>query len=610
MQHIARFLTAITIACMLVCDGCLPSFHVSSTKGHRLSKEAVHRHLVCNHEKSENKHNCYSMLEDDPSNAVSLDQHVWGPDFNATDFRERARQMFSFAYDNYMTNAFPHDELDPIHCKGRSSDPDRTNININDVLGNFSLTLIDTLDTLALMGNTTEFWRAVHLVIDTVDFDKDSNVQVFETNIRVLGGLLSAHLLATHPSFHLAHQDYHGELLLLARDLATRLLPAFDATSSGLPYPRVNLRHGVPTHPFWRNDTNTAAVGTLLLEFGTLSRLIDDPTFEGAARRALQTLWSYRSERTLLLGNTIDVHSGRWINTMSGFGAGIDSFFEYLLKASILFCDRNLASMFQTAFTAALRMCQLPGLPLYGQVDMYAGHLMAPWVDSLQAFLPGIKVLSGDVMGAVVDHEVVYAIWRKYGALPERFNFRLKRPDIATYPLRPEFIESTYLLYRATGHKYYQRIGAELLLDLEHHAKVRCGYATIHDVTKMSHEDRMESFFLSETLKYLYLLFDDDNVLHSSDVAAHVLTTEGHIMLLTDEVRRNYSGEELWPSFAANDLEPHEFDTPHTRYIDMDEQLKPPLNDQDICLPLDWQQAIVHPLHPEQLHFIKNLIGL
>ena len=107
-----------------------------------------------------------------------------------------ARKMFDFGYNCYMDCAFPQDELDPIHCRGRGPDvanPD--NININDVLGDYSLTLVDALDTLAIMGNASEFRRAVQLVVDHVNFDKPNTVQVFEANIRVLGGLLSAHLL-------------------------------------------------------------------------------------------------------------------------------------------------------------------------------------------------------------------------------------------------------------------------------------------------------------------------------------------------------------------------------------------------------------------------------
>lgn len=111
------------------------------------------------------------------------------------------------------------------------------------MLGNYSLTLIDALDTLAVMGNSSEFQKAVKLVIDTVSFDKDSTVQVFEATIRVLGSLLSAHIIITdtkQPFGDMTIKDYDNELLHLAHDLAVRLLPAFENTKTGIPYPRVS----------------------------------------------------------------------------------------------------------------------------------------------------------------------------------------------------------------------------------------------------------------------------------------------------------------------------------------------------------------------------------
>ncbi|MEQ2274267.1 hypothetical protein XENORESO_017436 [Xenotaenia resolanae] len=107
------------------------------------------------------------------------------PDSLRAKMKDMAKEMFYFGYENYMTYAFPEDELNPIDCEGRGPDVlNPSNININDVLGNYSLTLVDTLDTLLVLGNVTEFQRAVRLVIDTVSFDKDSTVQVFEANIR------------------------------------------------------------------------------------------------------------------------------------------------------------------------------------------------------------------------------------------------------------------------------------------------------------------------------------------------------------------------------------------------------------------------------------------
>uniref|UniRef100_A0A8C5PVR6 alpha-1,2-Mannosidase n=1 Tax=Leptobrachium leishanense TaxID=445787 RepID=A0A8C5PVR6_9ANUR len=465
------------------------------------------------------------------------------------EMREMARGMFSFGYDNYMKHAFPEDELNPILCRGRGPDTGNpSNLNINDVLGNYSLTLIDALDTLAVMGNTTEFQKAVRLVIDTVSFDKDSTVQVFEATIRILGSLLSAHIILTdtkQPFGNMTLSGYDNELLHMAHDLAVRLLPAFENTKTGMPYPRVNLLNGVP--PGSLNHTCTAGAGSLLVEFGVLSRLMGDSTFEWVARRAVRALWSLRSNDTGLLGNVVDIQTGHWVGKQSGLGAGLDSFFEYLLKSYILFGEEEDLDMFNEAYESIQNHLRRGreacnegegDPPLYVNVNMLNGQLMNTWIDSLQAFFPGLQVLKGDIEDAICLHAFYYAIWKRYGALPERYNWQLQAPDVPFYPLRPELVESTYLLYQATKNPFYLHVGMDILLSLEKHAKAECGYATLHHVVEKSQEDRMESFFLSETCKYLYLLFDEDNPVHRTG-NKYLFTTEGHLVPLDPRFRKS-----------------------------------------------------------------------
>ncbi|KAM8929941.1 ER degradation-enhancing alpha-mannosidase-like protein 1 isoform 2-T2 [Pelodytes ibericus] len=462
--------------------------------------------------------------------------------------RDKARSMFTFGYDNYMTHAFPEDELNPILCRGRGPDTDNpSNLNINDVLGNYSLTLIDALDTLAVMGNASEFQKAVRLVIDTVSFDKDSTVQVFEATIRILGSLLSAHIILTdtkQPFGNMTLSDYDNELLHMAHDLAVRLLPAFENTKTGMPYPRVNLQKGVP--PDSLNHTCTAGAGSLLVEFGILSRLLGDSTFEWVARRAVHALWSLRSNDTGLLGNVVDIQTGHWVGKQSGLGAGLDSFFEYLLKSYILFGEEEDLDMFNEAYSSiqshlrrGREACNEGegDPPLYVNVNMLNGQLMNTWIDSLQAFFPGLQVLKGDIEDAICLHAFYYAIWKRYGALPERYNWQLQAPDVSFYPLRPELVESTYLLYQATKNPFYLHVGMDILMSLEKHAKAKCGYATLHHVVEKSQEDRMESFFLSETCKYLFLLFDEDNPVHTTG-NKFLFTTEGHLVPLDPRLRK------------------------------------------------------------------------
>jgi hypothetical protein len=140
-------------------------------------------------------------------------------------FRTGVRDMFYRGYDAYMKHAFPLDELQPLSCAGE---------NFKLTAGKL-LTLIDSLDTLVVLGNRTEFARAVKLVSERVDFDLDKTVSVFETTIRVLGGLISAYIFASDEGYGFAIPGYKDELLHHAVDLADRLLPALD-TSTSIPY--------------------------------------------------------------------------------------------------------------------------------------------------------------------------------------------------------------------------------------------------------------------------------------------------------------------------------------------------------------------------------------
>jgi hypothetical protein len=182
-------------------------------------------------------------------------------------------------------------------------------------------------------------------VVENISFDVDLRVHLFETNIRVLGGLLSSHLLAKDP--RIASRlgfEYEDELLNLAIDLGERLLLAFD-TDTKIPYAWVNLRHGVEQGEVF--STCTAGVGTLILEFGTLSYLSNDKRFYDAAYDALIELWGMRSQQTGLIGNSFELNSKQWTNDNAGIGSGIDSFYEYLLKSYTYFGDDQFFEMFE-----------------------------------------------------------------------------------------------------------------------------------------------------------------------------------------------------------------------------------------------------------------------
>uniref|UniRef100_A0A3P9IMV8 alpha-1,2-Mannosidase n=1 Tax=Oryzias latipes TaxID=8090 RepID=A0A3P9IMV8_ORYLA len=464
--------------------------------------------------------------------------------------------MFDHAYQNYMDHAYPADELMPLTCRGRVRGREPSRGDVDDALGKFSLTLIDTLDTLVLLNKTTEFEAAVRRVLSDVRLDNDIVVSVFETNIRVLGGLLGGHSMAVMLKEGGQHmQWYQDELLHMAKDLGLRLLPAFN-TSSGLPYPRVNLRHGVrgpETRTGTETDTCTACAGTIILEFAALSRFTGDSIFENHARRAMDFLWEKRQRNSNLVGTTINIHSGEWVRRDSGVGAGIDSYYEYLLKAYVLLGDDLFLQRFNIHYASIMKYISQP--PLLLDVHIHKPLLPArTWMDSLLAFFPGLQVrtdhllsllarvlssvnvvlfqvLKGDIRPAIETHEMLYQVTKKHNFLPEAFTTDF-RVHWAQHPLRPEFAESTYFLFKATGDPYYLEAGRTILDNLNRFARVPCGFAAMKDVRTGSHEDRMDSFFLAEMFKYLFLLFAEPQDL-PFDVEDYIFTTEAHLLPLS-----------------------------------------------------------------------------
>ncbi|CAH0546636.1 unnamed protein product [Brassicogethes aeneus] len=445
--------------------------------------------------------------------------------------REEARDMFYHAYNAYMENAYPADELMPLSCMGRYRGKTPNRGDIDDCLGNFSLTLIDTLDTLVVLGDLEEFEHAVKLIIKDVSFDNDVVVSVFETNIRVVGGLLSAHILAEY----LQQRDsvmpwYKGELLAMAKDVGFRLMPAFN-TTTGIPYSRVNLKYGIKSDRLEASrETCTACAGSMILEMAALSRLTGEPVFEAKAHNAMDELWKMRHRSSDLMGTVLNVHSGDWVRRDSGVGAGIDSYYEYCLKAYILLGDDKYLNRFNRHYNAIMKYISQG--PMLLDVHMHRPHTNSRnYMDALLAFWPGLQVLKGDIKPAVETHEMLYQVMQRHKFIPEAFTIDFQ-VHWGNHPLRPEFLESTYFLYAATNDPYYLEVGKNVLKSLQKYTRVPCGYAAVNDVRTAKQEDRMDSFVLSETFKYLFLLFSDkeDLILNLDEF---IFTTEGHLLPLS-----------------------------------------------------------------------------
>lgn len=411
----------------------------------------------------------------------------------------RVRSALVESWNAYKTHAWGHDELKPLSRSFKDWHPPESLL----------MTPVDTLDTLLMLGLTKEADEAKQVIIERLHFDKDIEVKNFEITIRILGGLLSAYEMTGDE-----------RLLRLADDLGTRLLPVFDSPT-GMPYMFVNLKTGKVRGA----KSNPAEIGTLFLEFGTLSRHTKKPVYYDKAKRALVELYNRRSKLGLV-GEEINVETGRWVSTQSHVGGGIDSYYEYLLKGWLLFGDEDCRAMWRSSVRALNRHLAENAKSgfWYGQADMHTGKRTAPEFGALHAFLPAVLALGGDVTRARKLQESCLKMWNVAGVEPEVLNYRTMDIVHAGYPLRPEIMESAYYLYVKTRDRRYLDMGKTFFDALVAHTRTDAGYTTLKNVETKEKGDLMPSYFLAETLKYLYLLYAPETI----DFEKVIFNTEAH----------------------------------------------------------------------------------
>jgi mannosyl-oligosaccharide alpha-1,2-mannosidase len=411
----------------------------------------------------------------------------------------RVRAEFLHAWNGYKQYAWGHDSLRPL-----SKTP-------YDWYGqSLWMTPVDALDTLVVMGLKEEAERTKAAIIQNLSFDKDIYVQNFEITIRLLGGLLSTYQMTGD-----------RRLLSLAEDLGTRLLPVFNSPTA-IPYRFVNLRTGKVRD----GETNPAEAGTLLIEFGTLTKLTGKPIFYEKAKRALTEVYKRRSPIGLV-GSTINVETGEWTSKDSHVGGGIDSYYEYLLKCWLLFDDEDCKQMWMTSISAVNKYLADDSGPAiwYGHADMSRGERTETTFGALEAFIPAVLALSGDLARAKRSQQACFQMWTLHGIEPEQLNYRTMKVDNPAYPLRPEIMESAYYLLRLTGDRHYRQMGEIFFRDFVTYCRTDSGYAALDDVVAKKQRDRMESFLFAETFKYFYLLFSPPSALNFKQV---IFNTEAH----------------------------------------------------------------------------------
>ena len=411
----------------------------------------------------------------------------------------RVKQEFLHAWTGYKTYAWGHDELKPLSKAPYDWDAGKPLL----------MTPVDALDTMILMKLDDEAARVRREIDEHLDVRQDTSVSVFEITIRLLGSLLA--------NYQLTHDE---ALLRKATALGDALLPAF-STRTGMPYRFINLKSGATRDVI----SNPAEIGTLVLEFGTLSKLTDNPVYYDTAKHALTALFARRS-KIGLVGENINVETGEWTNPASHIGGAIDSYYEYLLKCDRLFGDADCGRMWRASIGPINKYVadQAGGRLWYGTVDMNTGKRTATTFGSLQAFFPAVLALGGDIGRARQLEDSAFAMWTLHGIEPEELDYRTMQVTAAGYQLRPEIVESAYYLYHYTRDPKYLEMGQRMFEDLVKYCRTDDGYTVLRSVVSKEQGDRMHSFLLAETFKYFYLLFDPDAI----DFDAVVFNTEAH----------------------------------------------------------------------------------
>ncbi|KAF2835834.1 glycoside hydrolase family 47 protein [Patellaria atrata CBS 101060] len=486
--------------------------------------------------------------------------------------RQAVLDAFKRCWKAYKEHAWMKDEVTPISGGSR------------DTFGGWAATLVDSLDTLWIMGLKEDFRAAVQAA-EKINFGSTavSEINVFETTIRYLGGFLAAY-------------DLSGEKALLAKaiEVGELLYLAFD-TPNRMPITRWKLSEAFQgkeqVAPNW---ILSAEIGSLTVEFTRLSQLTGDQKYYDAVSRIVD-VFADSQNKTLLRGMWPIAVNPRdkdftWDTTFS-LGAMSDSLYEYFPKTYALTGGRLpiFKQMFETSMnTAAKHLLFRPLTPdnanilVSGIFDAKNAlrAFLKPQGQHLVCFTGGMYALGGRIF----QNDEYVKIGRKltdgciwtyksmpHGIMPEVFHivpcpdatncqwneagwketvrrhYGLERTDdidakIKTerlpkgflqiddgrYILRPEAIESVFILYRITGDKNLQDAAWDMFTAIIENTSTHLANAAIADVSvpgEVAKMDSMESFWLAETLKYFYLIFSDPKIISLDD---YVFNTEAH----------------------------------------------------------------------------------
>lgn len=492
------------------------------------------------------------------------------------------REEFESVWESYRLFAWKQDELLPVSGGGEET------------FGGWAATLVDSLDTLWIMGLKGEFREAVEAVA-AIDFGETDlkAISVFETTIRYLGGLISAYDLSHEPI-----------LLEKAIQLGEMLYRAFDTTNN-MPLGWLDIEGAKsPGRAGFNSEYSLcfACLGSLTMEFTRLAQITSEPKYYDVVAR-ISILLEREQSNTRLPGlwPTSVNPATQLFNSSYQFsiGALADSAYEYFPKMHILL--GGLDPIYETLYTTSAEkidehMLFRPMVPdsdhgedllVCGDVTASAeGPVLNPTGQHLTCFIGGMFALAGRIfnlpehvsLGAKLTKGCIHAYASMpTGIMPETFsmipcasrsscpwnqtrwdqtNAAQQRDDIpgfhvrdARYLLRPEAIESVFILYRITGDRAYLDHAWDMFVSIVRASRTPYANGQVRDVmhvvddygtgsgsststsssttdaTPSNIEDKMESFWTAETLKYFYLIFSTPDMLSLDD---WVFNTEAH----------------------------------------------------------------------------------
>ncbi|KAM3284660.1 mannosyl-oligosaccharide 1,2-alpha-mannosidase MNS3 isoform X1 [Capsicum chacoense] len=485
--------------------------------------------------------------------------------------QQKVKDAFIHAWSGYKAYAMGYDELMPLSRRGV------------DGLGGLGATVIDSLDTAMIMGADEVVyeagsWIEKHL---TGRIEEKGQVNLFETTIRVLGGLLSAYHLSGGDQGRIPEHKGPKPSVYLenARNLADRLLTAFTESPSDIPYSDVVLREK-SAHPAPDGLSSTAEAATVQLEFNYLSYLTGDAKYSVEAMKVLQHIKTLPKVEGLV-PIYINPQSGHFSGDNIRLGSRGDSYYEYLIKVWLQQKGTNFSYLYDMYVEAIkgvrhllVRKSSPNGLVFVGELPYGKEGGFSPKMDHLVCFLPGTLALGAtkgltkeramrenlltfeDMENLKLAEDLAKTCVEMYsvtssGLAPEIAYFNIEQGDSEGGPnggnksskylndiiikpadshnlLRPETVESLFVLYRITGDSKYREWGWQIFEAFEKYTKIDSGgYTSLDDVTVIPprRRDKMETFFLGETLKYIYLLFSNSTTFPLDE---YVFNTEAH----------------------------------------------------------------------------------